>query len=89
MVGNRSRLYGEHPDWVLHDWEGNPIRPWITDNEPKPWGYQDEEYYCLDTSPPRSHGLHESMSSPTLRKWGAGMFKTDFMLWGLQDSSLV
>ena len=24
MVGNRSRLYGEHPDWVLHDWEGNP-----------------------------------------------------------------
>ncbi|EGN30680.1 hypothetical protein HMPREF0994_06187 [Lachnospiraceae bacterium 3_1_57FAA_CT1] len=88
MVGNRSRLYGEHPDWVLHDWEGNPIRPWITDNEPKPWGYQDEEYYCLDTSHPEAMAYMKHVFT-TLRKWGAGMFKTDFMLWGLQDSSRV
>lgn len=88
MVGNRSRLYKEHPDWVLHDLEGNPIRPWITDNEPKPWGYQDEEYYCLDTSHPDAVSYMRHVFT-TLRRWGARMFKTDFMLWGLQDSSRV
>lgn len=88
MVGNRSRLYREHPDWVLYDWEGKPVRPWITDNEPKPWGYQDEEYYCLDTSHPDAMSYMRHVFT-TLRKWGARMFKTDFMLWGLQDSSRV
>ncbi len=88
MVGNRSRLYREHPDWVLYDLDGNPIRPWITDNEPKPWGYQDEEYYCLDTSHPDAMAYMRHVFM-TLREWGATMFKTDFMLWGLQDSSRV
>lgn len=88
MVGNRSRLYREHPDWILYDLEGKPIRPWITDNEPKPWGYQDEEYYCLDTSHPDAMDYMRHVFT-TLREWGAGMFKTDFMLWGLQDSSRV
>lgn len=88
MVGNRSRLYREHPDWILYDLAGNPIRPWITDNEPKPWGYQDEEYYCLDTSHPDAMAYMRHVFT-TLREWGAGMFKTDFMLWGLQDSSRV
>ena len=45
MVGNRSRLFAEHPDWILYDLNGNPVTPWIMDNEPKVWGYQDEEYY--------------------------------------------
>lgn len=88
MVGNRSKLYREHPDWILYDLEGNPIRPWVTDNEPKPWGYQDEEYYCLDTSHPDAMAYMRYVFA-TLREWGAGMFKTDFMLWGLQDSSRV
>lgn len=88
MVGNRSRLYREHPDWILYDLEGKPLRPWITDNEPKPWGYQDEEYYCLDTSHPDAMAYMRRVFT-TLREWGAGMFKTDFMLWGLQDSSRV
>lgn len=88
MVGNRSRLYREHPDWILYDLEEKPVRPWITDNEPKPWGYQDEEYYVLDTSHPEAMEYMRQVFT-TLRSWGAVMFKTDFMLWGLQDSSRV
>ncbi|WP_320920340.1 glycoside hydrolase family 36 protein [Eisenbergiella porci] len=88
MAGNRSRLYREHPDWILYDTEDKPVRPWITDNEPKPWGYQDEEYYCLDTSHPEAMAYMKNVFE-TLHSWGAEMFKTDFMLWGLQDSSRV
>lgn len=88
MVGNRSRLYKEHPDWILYDTEGRPVRPWITDNEPKPWGYQDEEYYALDTSHPDAMEYMRQVFT-TLHEMGAVMFKTDFMLWGLQDSTKV
>ena len=88
MVGNRSKLYRQHPDWILYDLDDKPVRPWITDNEPKPWGYQDEEYYILDTSHPDAMEYMRNVFA-TLHGWGARMFKTDFMLWGLQDSSRV
>lgn len=88
MVGNRSKLYRQHPDWILYDLDDKPVRPWITDNEPKPWGYQDEEYYILDTSHPDAMEYMRNVFT-TLHDWGARMFKTDFMLWGLQDSSRV
>lgn len=88
MVGNRSRLYKEHPDWVLYDLDGRPLRPWIYDNEPKAWGYQDEEYYALDTSHPDAMEYIVNVFK-TLKSWGAGLFKTDFMYWGMQDSAKV
>lgn len=88
MVGNRSKLYRQHPDWILYDLDDQPVRPWITDNEPKPWGYQDEEYYVLDTSHPDAMEYMRNVFA-TLHDWGARLFKTDFMLWGLQDSSRV
>ena len=71
-----------------YDTEDKPVRPWITDNEPKPWGYQDEEYYCLDTSHPEAMA-YMKMYLKHFTAGGAEMFKTDFMLWGLQDSSRV
>lgn len=88
MVGNRSRLYKEHSDWILYDQENIPVKPWIWNNEPKPWGYQDEEYYVLDTSHPDAMEYMKNVFS-TLKKWGAGFFKTDFTLWGIQDSARV
>ena len=88
MVGNRSRLYAEHPDWVLQDLTGDPIAPWRTYNEPKPWGYRDEETYVLDTSHPEAMD-YLRLVFRTFRGWGATFFKTDFMAWGLQDSTTL
>jgi hypothetical protein len=88
MVGNRSVLYREHPDWILHKTDGKPLCPWEWYNEPKVWGFQDEEYYVLDTSHPEAmeyiRGVFRSF-----RAWGAELFKTDFMFWGYVDSSTV
>jgi len=88
MVGNRSNLYAEHPDWVLHDHEEKPVSMWEPYNEPKPWGYRDEEYYVLDISHPDAMEYMRNVFS-TFRRWGAELFKTDFMLWGIQDSDKV
>ena len=88
MVGNRSLLFREHPDWILRNLEGEPLKALIMDNEPKMWGRQDEEYYVLDTSHPDAMEYMRQVFR-TFRSWGASMFKTDFMLWGFQDSSRV
>ena len=88
MVGDNSKLYKEHPDWMLRSADGGYVRPWIRYNEPKPWGYRDSDYFVLDTSHPDAMAYLKKVFS-TLREWGFTLFKTDFMLWGLQDSSKV
>lgn len=88
MVGNRSELYKNHPDWVLCDLNGKPLVGMCTDNEPKLWGYHDEEYYILDTSHPDAMTYLRTVFREMTR-WGVQLFKTDFMLWGYQDSTKV
>ncbi|ANE46901.1 hypothetical protein SY83_12130 [Paenibacillus swuensis] len=88
MVGNRSRLYREHPDWVLRKKDGTPVTELRCYGEFKLWGYKDEEYYVLDTSHPEAMA-YLCQVFRTLYQWGARLFKTDFMFWGVQDSSEV
>jgi len=88
MVGNRSQLAKAHPDWLLRNLDGGLVTPWRHYGEPKVWGYRDEESYVLDTSHPEAFEYLRQVFR-TIRGWGAEMFKTDFMYWGLQDSRTV
>ena len=88
MVGNRSRLAADHPDWILRNTDGQPVMYWRHYGEQRVWGYRDEETWILDTSHPEAFAYLRSVFR-TLRQWGAEMFKTDFMFWGLQDSTQV
>lgn len=88
MVGNHSRLFREHPEWILREHDGTPYGVWKIYNEPKLWGYADEEFYTLDVSHPEAFAYLRTVFR-TLRGWGATLFKTDFMYWGLTDSTLV
>lgn len=88
MVGNHSRLAKKHPEWLLRDSNGQLCIGMCTDNEPRLWGYHDEEYYILDSSHPEAFAYLRQVFH-TMKSWGVKMFKTDFMLWGYQDSSLV
>ena len=85
MVGNRSQLAQHHPDWLLHDNNGRLVTPWRNYGEQRVWGYRDEETYVLDSSNPEAFAYLRTVFR-TLRAWGAQMFKTDFMYWGLQNS---
>ena len=88
IVGDRSVLYREHPDWVLHDRDDKPLVQLRSYTEPKMWGNPDCDYYVLDTSHPEALGYLASVFK-TLRSWGFSFFKTDFMLWNMHDSSQV
>ncbi len=79
MVDTRSKLYKEHPEWVLHDLNGKEIIHWERD------GYN---VLQLDSSHPDAFQYLRTVFR-TLRKWGATYYKTDFMDWGLADSTKV
>ena len=88
IVGDRSELYREHPDWVLHGLDGKPVVQLRSYTEPKIWGNPDCDYYVLDTSHPDALRYIEDVFR-TLKSWGFSLFKTDFMLWSMHDSSTV
>ena len=83
-VGSRSRLFREHPDWVLRTLDGSPFvqsRRYGPDE-----GLSDPEHYALDASHPE---VVEQLRTVfrTLRQWGATVFATDRLDWGLADSA--
>ena len=88
MVGDESKLFREHPDWMLRNADGSLLVMSRQYNEPKVWGYRDSDYYVLDTSHPDAMAYIGRVFS-TLRSWGYTLYKTDFMLWGMHDSTKV
>lgn len=88
MVGDRSELIRKHPDWILTDLKGNRISMIESYTEPKVWGNLDSNYYVLDASHPEALAYLKTVFE-TFRSWGFTLFKTDFMLWNMQDSSTV
>lgn len=88
IVGDQSELFKKHPDWVLRDLEGKPVTKIQSYNEPKMWGNCDCDYYVLDTSHPEALAYLEEVFR-TFRAWGFSLFKTDFMLWNMYDTSKV
>ncbi|MGL4512490.1 MAG: glycoside hydrolase family 36 protein [Lacipirellulaceae bacterium] len=88
MVGNRSKVYAEHPDWVLRRNDGSPIVQMKFYGEERLWGLMDEEVYVLDTSNPAVMD-HLRNVFRTFRKQGFTFFKTDFMYYGWESSNSV
>ncbi len=88
MVGDQSKLFCEHPDWIIRNRDGSPYVRFRSYTEPKIWGNTDNDYYVLDMTNP---GAYEYLKGvfETYRQWGFTLFKTDFMLWGMQDSAAV
>ena len=84
MVASASRLAADHPDWLLHWTDGSLIRYWKKYDGTSPsW-----EHFVLDTSHPEALAWIRTVFR-VLRGWGARFFKTDFLEWGLIDSTRV
>ncbi len=88
MVGSRSRLFREHPDWVLRTLDGAPVIEWRNYGASAIAAHHDEETYALDTSHPEAMAYLRTVFT-TMHGWGCRFFKTDFMDWGLKDSASV
>jgi hypothetical protein len=83
VVGNRSRLFKRHPDWVLHERNGQPLVQMRFYGEFR-WHKQSEEYYILDATHPEAFEYLRSVFRTWRRDWGCEYFKTDFMFWGAE-----
>ena len=81
MVGNRSRLYAEHPDWVVRRPDGRPLAHIHFYGEFR-WHKRSEEYYILDVTNPDAEAYIRGVFRTWAREWGCRYFKTDFMLFG-------
>lgn len=82
MVGNRSRLFAEHPDWVVtRASDGAPLAQMTFYGEFR-WHKRSEEYYILDITHPEAEAYIRRVFRTWARDWGVGYFKTDFMLFG-------
>ena len=82
MVGNRSQLYRDHPDWVVKDrMNGKPLTHMRFYGEFR-WHKRSEEYYILDTTHPDAFDYLRNVFRIWRREWGCEDFKTDFMHFG-------
>lgn len=84
MVGNRSRLYAEHPDWVVRERSnGKPLIQMAFYGEFR-WHKRSEEYYVLDITHPDAEAYIRRVFRTWAHDWGARYFKTDFMFFGAE-----
>lgn len=82
MVGNRSHLYRDHPEWVVSDRHtGQPIVQWKLHGEYR-WHKRSEEYYILDTTHPAAFDYLRRVFRVWRKEWSCDYFKTDFMHYG-------
>lgn len=88
MAGNRSKVVRENPEWLLKDAEGKPMSRWLRYLGDREWGLPDEEIMVLDSSHPGAMDYLREVFR-TFRAWGIRLYKTDFMDWGLYDSTQV
>ena len=88
MVGNKSKLFASHPDWILRRNDGSPIIQMTFYGEENLWGAMDEEIYVLDTSNPAVMDYLRSVFR-AFKQMGISFFKTDFMYYGAEASNHV
>ncbi|MCA1662340.1 MAG: alpha-galactosidase, partial [Novosphingobium sp.] len=82
MVGNRSRLAREHPDWLVRDAAtGEPFVEMRFYGEFR-WHKRSEEYHILDVTHPDAAAYITHVFRTWRYDWGARYFKTDFMHFG-------
>lgn len=82
MVGNRSRLFQQHPDWVVKDrLTGAPLAHMQFYGEFR-WHKRSEEYYILDATHPQALDYLRRVFRAWRQDWGCEYFKIDFMQFG-------
>jgi alpha-galactosidase len=71
-VSERSWIYAHHPDWLVHNAQGDPIHlGFVTDKA--------DQLYALDTTNPGAQAYLRSTYSTLANNWGVRYIKMDFM----------
>ena len=82
VIAENSEVYKNHPDWLLKDKNGEPVRigPWPSENTD--W-YRNEtpKRYCLDLTHPGAEKWYTALIDALANRWGFEMIKVDFVAW--------
>lgn len=71
-VSERSFVYQNHPDWLVHNAKGEPIHiGWVTDHN--------DPLYVLDSTNPGAQEYLRKTYQTLVRDWGIRYIKMDFM----------
>lgn len=82
-VAERSFVYVNHKNWLVHTKDGRPIPAgWVT--EPPDTGKKLDQLYMLDTTNPAAQQYMREIYRTLVRDWGIRYIKLDFM-----DDSLI
>jgi hypothetical protein len=83
VVSEPTRLFREHPEWLVHRRDGSlqRIGNWPVGAEPP--ADEDPKRYCLDvTHPGAAQWLHDLVDT-IVHRWGYEMIKVDFVAWSI------
>ena len=83
VIAEPTRLFQEHPDWLLRRPDGSlqRIGNWPAGAEPP--ADENPKRYCLDvTHPQASQWLHDLVDT-IVNDWGYEMIKIDFVAWSI------
>lgn len=84
LVGNRSKLFAAHPDWLVHDRAtGKPLVAFHFYGEFR-WHKRSEEYHVLDVTHPDAAAYIAHVLRTWTAEWGARYIKADFLLHGAE-----
>jgi len=84
LVGNRSRLFREHPDWVVRNCTADEPLTVMNFYGEFRWFKRSEEYYVLDVTHPEAEAYIRNVFSIWAKDWGCEYFKVDFMYVGAE-----
>ncbi len=77
-VSERSSIFANHKDWLVHNAQGEPIHAgWVT--EPPETDKRLDQLYVLDTTNPAAQQYMREMYSTLTKDWGVRYIKLDFM----------
>jgi alpha-galactosidase len=76
LAARDSRLMRAHPEWFIHDENGNPLRAGYNPN----WTRHDDKYaYALDPSHPALRDHLETLFGKLVHQFGYSYLKVDFL----------
>lgn len=83
LVGNRSRLAADHPEWLVQDAAGGPLVAFHFYGEFR-WHKRSEEYHLLDVTHPEAAAYIAEVARTWTQDWGARYLKLDFLYHGAE-----
>jgi alpha-galactosidase len=78
IASEKSRVFEQHPDWLVKDAEGKPLRS----DRIGFGGWRQGPWYCLDGTNPQVQKHFETLFATMRNEWGCTYFKLDANYWG-------